>query len=155
MKHLFLLSFFLLFAANAAQLKVVAKSFNTNEKSGVTVFSGDVQITKDADELNASKVTVYTNTKRKPTKYIAEGSVSFFIETENKAAYRGTAGKVIFVPATKEYLFYMNVHIEQLNDKKEINGEEVVISTVEGKAHAKGGSTKPVIMTFEIEEESK
>ncbi len=155
MKHLFLLSFFLLFSVHASQLKVVAKSFNTNEKSGVTVFSGDVQITKDADELNASKVTVHTDAKRKPTKYIAEGSVSFFIETENKTAYQGTAGKVIFIPAKKEYLFYMNVHIEQLDDKKEINGEEVVINTVEGKAHAKGGSTKPVIMTFEIEEESK
>ena len=75
--------------------------------------------------------------------------------TENKSSYTGTAGKAIFVPAKKEYHFYENVHIQQLNEKKEINGEEVIISTVEGKARAKGGDSKPVIMTFEIEEEGE
>ena len=34
----------------------------------------------------------------------------------------------------------------------EINGEEVVVSTVEGRARAKGGDQTPVIMTFEIDE---
>ena len=155
MKYLYLLTFFLLFNVQAEQLKIVAKSFHSDEKKGLTVFSGDVKITKGADKLNASKVTVSTNAKRKPTKYVAQGNVSFFIKTENKAIYQGTAGKAIFVPAKKEYHFYQNVHIEQLNEKKEIIGEEVIISTVEGKAHAKGGDRKPVVMTFELEEEEK
>ena len=155
MKYFYLLTFFLLFNVQAAQLKIVAKSFHSDEKKGLTIFSGNVKITKGADKLNASKVTVYTNAKRKPIKYVAQGNVSFFIKTENKATYKGTAGKAIFVPAKKEYHFYQNVHIEQLNEKKEINGEEVVISTVEGKARAKGGDSKPVVMTFEIEEEEK
>lgn len=155
MKYFYLLTFFLIFTVEAAQLKIVAKSFNSDEKSGITVFSGDVKITKGSDKLNASKVTVYTNAKRKPVKYVAKGNVSFFIKTENGATYKGTAGKAIFVPAKKEYHFYKDVHIEQLNEKKEIIGEEVIISTVEGKAHAKGGDTKPVVMTFEIEEEGE
>lgn len=155
MKYLYLLPFFLLITAEAQQLKIVAKSFNADEKKGVTVFKGDVKITKGSDKLNASTVTVYTNSKRKPTKYIAKGNVSFYIKAENNAEYKGKAEKAIFVPAQKEYHFYKNVHIEQLNEKKEINGEEVVISTVEGKARAKGGNTKPVIMTFEIEDEKK
>lgn len=133
----------------------MAKSFTSDEKSGTTVFRGDVKIAKGSDELNASVITVHTNVKRKPTKYVAEGSVSFFIMTENKSSYRGTAGKAIFVPAKKEYHFYGNVHIQQLDEKKEINGEEVVINTVDGKARAIGGEAKPVIMTFEIEEEGK
>ncbi len=153
MKHLYFLTFFLLISVQAEQLKIVANSFTGDEKSGTSVFRGEVKIAKGSDELNASMITVYTNAKRKPTKYIAEGSVSFFIMTENKSSYTGTAGKAIFVPAKKEYHFYENVHIQQLNEKKEINGEEVIISTVEGKARAKGGDTKPVIMTFEIEEE--
>lgn len=155
MRVLYFLPFFLLLSVHAAQLKVVAESFEGNEKSGVTVFRGNVQITKDSDELNASVVTIHTNGKRQPTKYVAEGKVTFFIKTENNALYRGRAEKAVFIPAKKEYRFFTNVHIEQIGQKKEINGEEVVVSTIEGKAHAKGGDTKPVIMTFEIEEEDK
>ena len=155
MRYLYLLTFFLLITAEAQQLKIVAKSFDADEKKGVTVFKGAVKITKGFDKLNADVVTVYTNAKRKPTKYIAKGDVSFYLKAENGAEYKGKAQKVIFVPTKKEYRFYRDVHIEQLDEKKEINGEEVVISTVEGKARAKGGNTKPVVMTFEIEEEEK
>ncbi len=153
MRHLYFLTFFLLISLQAEQLKIVAKSFNGDEKSGITVFKGNVQITKGSDELNASVVTVYTDAKRKPTKYIAKGNVSFIIKTEAQAIYQGKAEKAIFVPSKKEYHFYTNVHIEQIDEKKEINGEEVVISTVQGTARAKGGKTKPVVMTFEIEDE--
>jgi len=152
MRHLILLTFFLFISLQAEQLKIIAKSFNGDEKTGVTVFKGNVQIQKGADELNASTVTIYTDAKRKPTKYVATGNVSFYIKTENKSIYKGKSGKAIFVPAKNEYHFYRDVHIEQLDEKKEINGEEVVISTVEGKARAKGGDSKPVMMTFEIED---
>ena len=155
MRHLYFLTFFLLLSLQAEQLKIVAKSFNGDEKSGVTVFKGNVQITKGSDELNASIVTVYTNAKRKPTKYVAKGKVSFYIKTQNRAVYQGKAEKAIFLPTKKEYHFYKDVHIEQLNEKKEINGEEVVISTVDGKARAKGGDSKPVVMTFELEDEDE
>ncbi|MDA3946185.1 MAG: lipopolysaccharide transport periplasmic protein LptA [Helicobacteraceae bacterium] len=155
MKYIYLLTFFLLISLQAEQLKVVANSFNGDEKSGITVFKGDVKIAKGSDELNASNVTIYTNAKRKPTKYIAIGNVSFFIKTENESRYKGTAGKAIFIPANKEYHFYENVHIEQIDEKKEIIGEEVIINTVEGKARAKRGDTKPVVMTFEIDEEEE
>ncbi len=153
MKHFYLLTFFLLLSANAEQLKIVAKSFDGDEKRGITTFKGEVKIKKSSDELNASVVTVYTNKKRKPTKYIAKGDVSFYIKTENGSIYKGTAGRAVFIPTKKEYHFYKNVHIEQLDKKKEINGEEVIISTVEGKARAKGGNTKPVVMTFELEDD--
>ncbi|WP_345978191.1 lipopolysaccharide transport periplasmic protein LptA [Sulfurimonas sp. HSL3-7] len=152
MKLFYLLSFFLLLSLQAAQLKIVAKSFEGDEKRGITVFRGNVKITKESDQLNADVVTVYTDAKRKPTKYEAQGKVSFFIEAENNATYRGSAERAIFIPSKKEYHFYTNVHIEQINEKKEINGEEVVVSTVEGRARAKGGDQTPVIMTFEIDE---
>ena len=155
MRHLYFLTFFLLLSLQAEQLKIVAKSFNGDEKSGVTVFKGNVQITKGSDELNASIVTVYTNAKRKPTKYVAKGKVSFYIKTQNRAVYQGKAEKAVFLPTKKEYHFYKDVHIEQLDEKKEINGEEVVISTVDGKARAKGGDSKPVVMTFELEDEDE
>ncbi len=155
MKHFYLLTFFLLISLQAEQLKVVAKSFNGDEKSGITIFKGDVKITKGSDNLDADVVTIHTNAKRKPTKYVAQGNVSFYIKTETNAIYKGTAGKAVFVPLKKEYHFYKNVHIEQVDQKKEINGEEVIINTVEGKARAKGGDSKPVVMTFELEDKEE
>ena len=152
MRHLILITFFLLISVQAEQLKIIAKSFNGDEKTGITVFKGNVKIQKGSDELNASIVTVYTDAKHKPTKYIAKGNVSFYIKTESKSIYKGKAQKAIFIPNKSEYHFYKNVHIEQVDEKKEINGEEVIISTIEGRARAKGGKNKPVIMTFEIEE---
>ena len=152
MKLFYFLSFFLFVSAEAEQLKIVAKSFEGNENRGITVFRGDVRITKGPDELNASRVTVYTDVKRKPTKYEAEGKVSFFIRTEGRSIYRGKAERAVFIPSKKEYHFFKNVHIEQIDEKKEIIGEEVVVNTAEGTAHAKGGDTTPVMMTFEIKE---
>jgi lipopolysaccharide export system protein LptA len=148
----YFLLFFLLVSAQAEQLKIVAKNFNSDDKKGLTVFRGDVQITKGADELNASVVTVYTDAKRKPTRYEAQGNVSFFIKTENKSAFRGRSERAVFIPSKKEYYFYKNVHIEQIDEKKEITGEEVIVSSTEGTASAKGGDTTPVMMTFDIQD---
>ncbi len=152
MRLYYFLLFFLIASAEAEQLKIVAKNFNSDDKKGLTVFSGDVRITKGADELNASVVTVYTDAKREPVRYEAEGKVSFFIKTENSSTYRGKSERAVFIPAKKEYHFYKDVHIEQIDQKKEITGEEVVVNSIEGTARAKGGDTTPVMMTFDIQE---
>ena len=116
-------------------------------------LSGDVNIVKKNDELNASKVTIYVDKEKEPTKFIAVGEVSFVLETKQGEIYKGKAQKVIYLPAKKEYHFYKQVHLVQLGDKKEIIGEEVVLKTVEGKAYAKGVKSEPVIMIFKIPSE--
>ena len=139
----------------AEELKIIANSFDGDEKKGITVFKGDVKITKGSDRLNAQLVKVFTDANHTPTKYVARGEVTFFLKSENNATYKGKAGKAIFYPLTKEYHFYRDVNIKQLDQKKQIIGEEVVINTVAGTAKASGGGKGPVIMTFELEEENK
>lgn len=154
MKYITLLLFLTTYIF-AGELKVKANSFDADEKAGISIFSGNVRVTKNSDELNASKVVIHVDKKNRPTQYIATGNVSFVIETEKKDKYRGVAQKVIFNPAKKEYHFFKSVHLKQLNDKKEIIGEEVFLSTVEGKAYAKGESSKPVIMIFDIPDDKE
>jgi len=137
------------------ELKITADSFNADEGKGVSVFSGNVSIVKESDELNASSVTIYTNKKNQPTKFIATGNVSFKIETTTAAKYEGTANKVIYIPSKKEYYFYKNVHLRQIDEKKEIQGDEVVLSIEDGKAYAKGLHKEPVIMIFDIAEDGE
>ena len=137
------------------QLKIKSDSFHASEKKRVTVFKGKVQITKGADELNATVVSIYTDKKNHPVKYVAEGSVSFYIKTQNGAIYKGHSERAIVYPNQKEYQFFKNVHLEQINENKQINGEEVIVNTEAGTAQAKGDGKAPVIMTFEIEEKEE
>ena len=155
MRFLIILTIFLASALISQELKIKANQFNADEKTGISVFTGEVNIIKGNDELNATKVTVYTDKKHQPTKYIAEGDVSFNIETKKGSLYTGKAGKVIYMPTIKEYHFFTDVHLKQIDKKKEIIGEEVVLKTIEGTAFARGAKQEPVIMIFKIEEEKE
>ncbi len=150
MKYIILFTLFFTSLLNAEELKIKANSFNADENTGVSVFSGDVNIIKKNDELNASKVTIYIDKENQPTKFVAVGNVSFVIETKHGTVYKGQAGKVIYLPNEKEYHFFKDVHLKQTDEKKEIIGEEVVLKTTEGKAYAKGVKSEPVIMIFNI-----
>jgi len=150
MKLLILLTIFLTPLLMSQELIIKAKEFKTDEKTGITIFKGDVNIIKGVDELNASKITIYINKKREPIKYIANGDVSFFIKTEDEDTYNGSAQEVIYLPLTKEYHFFKNVVLKQLNNEKTIIGEEVVLKTIDGEAYAKGDEKEPVIMIFDI-----
>jgi len=137
------------------ELKITSNLFNGDEASGISIFTGNVNIIKKNDELNASKVTIYTDENKQPIKFIAVGDVSFVIETKVGAKYEGVANKVIYFPKEKEYHFFKNVHLKQINEKKEILGDEVILKTIEGKAYAKGIIKEPVIMIFNMAEENE
>jgi len=139
----------------AQELKIKANTFKADEKLGISVFSGDVNIVKKNDELNASEVVIHVDKNNQPTKFIATGNVSFLIKTKHGSRYKGSARQVIFTPANKEYRFFNNVHLQQLDEKKEILGDEVILSTVDGKAYAKGLKKDPVIMIFDIKDDKE
>ncbi len=153
MKNIIVFTMILVVSLSSQELRVKANSFKADEKSGISIFDGDVNVIKGSDELNASVVTIHTDKNHKPTQFIAKGDVSFFIATKNKSLYSGEAQKVIYLPKKKEYHFFGNVHLRQLNEKKEIIGNEVVLKTTDGKAYAKGQKSGPVIMIFDIDEE--
>lgn len=139
----------------AEELKIKAKTFNGDQKNGISIFEGNVNMIKGGDELNASKVTVYTDTNQKPTKFVAEGNASYRMVTVDGDVYVGKSQKVVYLPNTKEYYFYTDVHLKQINDKKEIIGDEVILKSLENKAFAKGEESKPVIMIFNVPEDKK
>ena len=155
MKYLLILIFSIQTVLLAQELQIKADIFHGDEKTGISVFTGNVKIKKLNDELNASKVTVYTDANNQPIKFVAVGDVSFVIQTKEGSHYEGVANKVIYLPIKKEYHFFQNVHLKQLNEKKEIIGDEVVLKTIDGKAYAKGIEKKPVIMIFDIKDEKE
>ncbi len=155
MRYILLIAIFCSNILLAQELKIVADKFSADEMKGISIFTGNVKIKKYHDELNATKVTIYTDENNKPTKFIALGNVSFKVETEALAKYEGVAQKVVYLPLKKEYRFYGNVHLKQINERKEILGDEVILNTIDGKANAKGLKKAPVIMIFDMKDEEK
>ncbi len=153
MKYILFFAIFLATSLISQELKIKADSFNGDEKSGISVFEGNVNIIKEHDELNASQVTVYTDAQHQPTKFVAIGNTSFKLYTKEGSLYEGRAEKVIYLPQSKEYQFFQNVHLKQLDNKKEIIGDEVILKSIEGRAYAKGLKEEPVIMIFKLPEE--
>jgi len=150
MKYIIIFTLFLTSALLSQNLRVKANAFNSDAKNGISLFKGDVKVMRGSDELNASSVEIYTNKNNKPIKFVASGDVSFKIKTKKGAMYEGKAQKVIYLPLKKQYHFLKDVHLKQLDDKKEIIGNEVFLNTLEGKAYAKGADNKPIIMIFNI-----
>jgi len=145
-----------MFPLLAEQVKITADAFEGNEKKGITVFSGNVKIKKNRDELNASKVTVFTDKERSPYRYEAEGDVSFYIDLpDNNATYKGDAGKVVYLPLKQEYQFYTNVHLYQLGTNRKVFGDKVMLNAIDGNAKALGKEKTPVIMIFNVKEKDE
>jgi lipopolysaccharide export system protein LptA len=137
------------------ELKIKSQKFTSDEKAGVSVFTGKVMVIRNNDELNASKVTIFTNAKHQPIKFIAIGNTSFKIQTLTGVKYIGKSQKVIYISSKKEYHFYTDVRLQQIDDEKIVIGDEVILKTIEGKAYAKGAKEEPVIMIFNIPDKKR
>jgi len=149
------ISLLLCSALYAEELKIKADYFESDQKKGISIFRGNVHIQKSFDEINASKVTIYTDKERNPVKFVAEGDVSFKLEDEHKKHYVGRAQKVVYTPKKEEYRFYTDVYLREIGDTKEIQGDEVVFDATNGKAHAKGVQNNPVIMIFDLKKKEE
>jgi lipopolysaccharide export system protein LptA len=146
---IFLLPFFI---ASAEELKVISDNFKGDQQKGISIFTGNVKVTKGSDELNASKVTIYTDKENKPVKYFAEGDVSFYIVTEKQEKYRGKSQTAIYLPDESEYQFYTKVDLLRLDDYRRVKGDKVIVNTVQGNASAESTKNEPVVMTFTLED---
>lgn len=136
------------------ELNVLSDNFKGDQLKGVSVFTGNVKVTKGSDELNASKVTIYTDKARKPLKYIAEGNVSFYIVTEMGEKYKGVSQRAIYLPNESEYQFYTKVDLIRIDDFRRVKGDKVVVNENEGFANADSSGGEPVLMTFTLEDKN-
>jgi lipopolysaccharide export system protein LptA len=139
---------------NAEELKVISDSFKGDQQKGVAVFTGNVKVTKGMDELNASKVTIYTDKDKKPYKYVAEGGVSFYIVTEQQEKYRGKSQSAVYMSNEGEYQFYTKVDLLRLDDYRRVKGDKVVVNMSQGSAVAESAKDEPVVMTFTIQDKN-
>ncbi|MDD5051187.1 MAG: lipopolysaccharide transport periplasmic protein LptA [Sulfuricurvum sp.] len=151
-KSIAVLFIFIVTFSMGEELKVVSDNFKGDQLKGVSIFTGNVKVEKGSDELNASKVTIFTDKDKKPFKYLAEGDVSFYIVTEQKEKYKGNAQSVIYLPNENEYQFYKKVDLIRLDDYRRVKGDKVVLNTTLGHAAAESTPGEPVVMIFTLED---
>ena len=139
----------------AERVEIVSDGFEGDEKARISKFIGHVHMKKGGDELNASKVIVYFDTKRKPFKYEAIGKVSFIIYMKDrKSLYTGKAGKLIYRPATQTYELYDHVVLKEPKLDRTITGSKVIVEKIAGKASVSGQGNKPVRFIFKVEDDN-
>lgn len=155
MKQLLFFMTFWMLSLHAEELKIISDNFKGDQAKGLSVFTGNVKITKGKDELNASKVTIYTDASRRPVKYLAEGAVSFYLVTEMGEKYRGKAGTAIFMPNEKEYQFSKKVDLIRLDDYRRVKGDKVIVNTTSGYSSADSAGDEPVVMIFTLDDKKE
>jgi lipopolysaccharide export system protein LptA len=151
-RFLLILTSVMVCLASSEELKVISDNFKGDQRQGVSVFNGNVKVTKGKDELNASKVTIYTDKENKPTKYLAEGDVTFYIVTEMNEKYKGKSQTAIFLPNENEYQFFTKVDLIRIDDYRRVKGDKVVVNTIHGHASAESANNEPVVMTITIQD---
>ena len=152
MKIIIFISLLFVLGLYGEELKVLSENFKSDQSKGVSIFTGNVVVTKGLDEMNASKVTIYTDSNRKPTKMVAEGDVSFYIVTESKEKYKGKSQRAVYLPNEKEYQFYTKVDLIRLDDFRRVKGDKVVVNTTDGHATASSANNEPVMMVFTLQD---
>jgi len=122
--------------AAAENVEITADHFEASQLKKITEFIGNVHMKKGRDELNASKVVVYFDEKRRPIRYY----------------YTGRADRLVYRPAGELYELYGNVVLKEPKLDRTIIGEKVVVEKGSGRANVEGDDGKPVKFIFKVEE---
>ncbi|RXK02571.1 LptA/OstA family protein [Arcobacter sp. CECT 8989] len=145
--------------ANTEKLIIDAKNFETDDKKGISIFTGNVKLKMAKDRLNANKLEVYMKPKSQgqnlePLKYIATGNVSFTIFSNGKH-YKGKGNKVIYDPKKLEYTVLGKGYLNEVTEDRKLYGEKIFINQETGNAKVSGTDNKPVRFILNIDNSGK
>ncbi|WP_417331983.1 LptA/OstA family protein [Halarcobacter sp.] len=145
--------------ANTEKLIIDAKNFETDDKKGISIFTGNVKLKMAKDRLNANKLEVFMKPKAQgknlePLKYIATGNVSFTIFSNGKH-YKGKGNKVIYDPKKLEYTVLGKGYLNEVTEDRKLYGEKIFINQETGNAKVSGTDNKPVRFILNIDSGKK
>lgn len=138
-------------AATKEQIEISAQNFEIDEKSGLSVLSGNVLVKKDKDILRANKVSVFLDKNNKPLRYEATQNPSFELVLDGKL-YKGRGDKFVYQAKNDTYEILGNAHIEELSTNKRLYGDKIIINRKTQTYNIDGTSNKPVRFVFELDE---
>jgi lipopolysaccharide export system protein LptA len=134
----------------AEKVEITSDSMKAQNLQKQVHFIGNVKIKQLNNWLHGDKVIVYFNEKNETKMYEATGAVTFEVKKENNF-YKGSADKVIYYPKKSQYILTGKAVIDDLMNKRHINGEMITLDMITGNADVKGNKKKPVKFIFDME----
>ena len=136
--------------AYSANMQILAKHFTYDKQKGVSIFKGDVNVTKEKDNILSNILYVYTDKQNKLQKLIAIGNVKFRVKDKN-STYKGITDKLTYNANKEIYNFEGHVHITKLEDNQQIFGNKVIINKKTGDAIVDSDSnTTPIKFILKV-----
>jgi len=149
-----LLPFLLLASLHAQKVEVTSDSMKAEDLKKEVHFTGNVTIKQLGSWLHADKVVVYFDENNETKMYEATGNsdVVTFEVKEKKGFYKGHALTVKYYPVTSRYVLTGKAVIDDIPNKRHVNGDTITLDMTTGNAAVKGSRKKPVKFIFDIEE---
>jgi len=71
---------------------------------------------------------------------------------QDKSLYKGSADKVTYLPVKDQYVLTGKAVIDDLINKRHVNGDEIILDMITGNANVKGSRKKPVKFIFDMKD---
>ncbi len=135
----------------AEKIEITSESMNARELQKEVHFIGNVMIKYSESWLHGDEVVVHFDENNETKMYEASGKVTFEFKNE-KNFYKGSANKVTYYPQKSYYVLEGGAKIDDLLNKRHVNGEMITLDMATGNANVRGEKKKPVKFIFEMEE---
>jgi len=117
-------------------------------------FTGNAKVVQLENWIHGDEIIVYFDENNETKKYEAIGNVTFELKQKD-AFYKGSAQKVTYYPENSQYILTGKAVIDDLVNKRHVNGDEIVLDMTTGNANVKGNRKKPVKFIFDMEKKSE
>ncbi len=138
----------------AEKVEVTSDAMKAQDVQKEVHFMGNVMVKQSQSWLHGDTVIVYFDENNETNKYEAIGTVTFEFKKE-KSHYKGSADKVTYYPVKSQYILTGKAVIDDLINKRHVNGDEITLDMITGNANVKGNKKRPVKFIFDMGEKKK
>jgi len=138
----------------AEKVNVTSTTMTAEDLKKEVHFMGNAKVVQGKSWIHGDEIVVYFDENNETKKYEAIGKVTFEFDQE-KNFYKGSADKVIYFPVKSKYILTGHAIVDDIINKRHVNGDEIILDTVTGNANVKGSKNKPVKFIFNTKEKKK
>ncbi len=138
----------------AEKVQITSDRMKAMDKKKEIHFIGNAKVTQLKDWIHGDEIIIYFDENNETKKYVAKGKVTFELHQKD-SLYKGKADKVTYLPKKSQYILTGKAVIDDLVNKRHVNGDEIVLNSVTGDASVKGNKKKPVKFIFDMEKKSE
>ncbi|ACZ11702.1 lipopolysaccharide transport periplasmic protein LptA [Sulfurospirillum deleyianum] len=138
----------------AGQVEIVADKFFADEKKKISVFEGNVKVTKESDKITAKKIIVEFDDKKQPIRYIATGDAKANL-IMNQKKYYGEAEKMTYEPQKSLYTLEKKAFLHEIDTDRKVYGDFVRVNQATGHYEVDSKNSAPVKFIFKVEDQQK